>query len=179
MRSFTWTTKTNLNLFRTNSILFLLKMIKILLNRWCYFKMNWCRRTIISKKLDLWLLLMIGKAISNMPPFYSRIKHESLMYCCQMSIRIFEINQTLGALVLNQDHKFRLILQNQANWKTKSANKSWKLTILKLKAFVAANKCFSNANHQNSTKMKTKYLPTKSILILPPSVSRLWQPPTK
>lgn len=174
---------------RTNSTLFLRNMIKILLNRWCYFKMNWCRRTIqyntiISKKPDPWLLLMIGKAISNMPPFYSRIKYQitkyvCLMYFCQMSINIFEINQTLGALVLNQDHKFRLILQNQANWKTKSANKSWKSTILKLKAFVAANKCSSNANHQNSTKMKTKWLPTKSISILPRSVFRPWQPPTK
>lgn len=58
---------------------------------------------------------MIGKVISNMPPFYSRIKHVCLMDFCQMNINIFEINQTLGALVLNQDHKFRLILQNQAN----------------------------------------------------------------
>lgn len=177
MRSFTWITKTNVNLSRTNSTLFLPNMIKILLNRWCCFKMNWCRRTIISKKPDPWLLPMIGKVISNMPPFYSRIKHVCLMDVCQMNINIFEINQTLGALVLNQDHKFRLILQNQANWKTKSANKSWKSTILKLKAFVAANKCSSNTNHPNSTKIliqykSTKQLLTKSISILPRSASR-------
>ena len=172
MRSFTWTTKTNVNLSRTNTPLFLQNMIKILLNRWCYFKMKWCKRTIISKKLDPWLLLMIGKAISNMPLFYSRIKHVCLMYFCQMSTNIIEINQTVGALVLNQDHKYRLILQNQANWKTKSVNKSWKSTILKLRAFVAANKCSSNANQPNSTKTTTEQLLTITISILPLSASR-------
>ena len=171
MRSFTWTTKTNVNLSRTNTPLFLQNMIKILLNRWCYFKMNWCRRTIISKKLDPWLLLMIGQAISNMPLFYNRIKHVCLMYSCLMSTNIIEINQTVGALVLNQDHKFRLILQNQANWKTKSANKSWKSTILKLRAFVVANKCSWSANQPNSTKTTTDQLPSITIWIVPLSAS--------
>ena len=172
MRSFTWTTKTNVNLSRTNTPLFLQNMIKILLNRWCYFKMNWCRRTIISKKLDPWLLLMIGQAISNMPLFYNRIKHVCLMYSCQMSTNIIEINQTVGALVLNQDHKFRLILQNQANWKTKSANKSWKSTILKLRASVVANKCSWSANQPNSTKTTTEQSLSITIWIVPLSASR-------